>query len=266
MDLGIYHADPHPGNLLVTDSGGLILLDFGMVGHLDNTTKRQLRRMFVAIAERNPSDLVESLHGLGMVRPRANRARLKRMVHYLLDRYYAETLNQLADLDIPALLRDFESLLRDDAIQVPGEFAFLGRAIAILIGLAISLDPSINLVTLFAPFARRFVTEEDGGATAFAVQRIQKWAQTTLDLPITSHRVLRQIELGDIEARVEWPQGREELARLKVSIRGLTQAIYLVGLSAAGAWLWGQGRLGLARIFFGLAVGIWVIYWIRGRR
>ncbi|MDA8193109.1 MAG: AarF/UbiB family protein [Thermaerobacter sp.] len=266
MDIGVFHADPHPGNILVSPDGSLVLLDYGMVGSLDTSTKRLLRRLFVAISDRSPGELVESLHGLGMIRPQANRARLKRTVSYLLDRYYAETLNQLADLDIPSLFRDFEALLRDESIQVPGEFAFLGRAIAILIGLAISLDPTINLITLFAPFARRFVTEESGGLSGYAIQKAQKWGRTIWELPSLSTQILRQIEAGEIETRIDWPEGHADLKTLGRTVRGLTQSVYLVGFSATGAWLWALGHLTAGRLFFALAGLSLLVGYLRGRR
>ena len=253
MDAGIFHADPHPGNILVDHAGQLILLDYGMVGTLDPLTKKHLRRLFVAISERNPGSLVQSLDSLGMIRPEANRVHIKRQVGYLLDRYYAETLDQLRGLDIPSLLKDFEALLREQPIQVPGEFAFLGRAIAILVGLATGLDPEINLVELFAPYAQRFVTEDHGGTMGYARQRIQRWGQTIVSLPELSSRVLHQVESGDMEAKIHWDQGSLLLRRLTRTLHGITHAIYVVGFVMVGAWLLTSGHPDYARWSFGVA-------------
>ncbi len=261
MDAGIFHADPHPGNILVDTAGNLVLLDYGMVGTLDALTKRHLRGLFVAISERNAGSLVDSLDNLGMIRPEANRAQIRRQVSYLLDRYYAETLDQLRGLDIPSLLRDFESLLRSQPIQVPGEFAFLGRAIAILVGLATGLDPDINLVELFAPYAKRFVTEDHGGTVGYARQRIERWGQTIITLPELSNRILRQVESGDLEGKINWDQGAERLHRLTGAVRGLTHSLYVMGLVIAGTLfvttdhpMYGHWCFGLAGIAFLLSV------------
>lgn len=263
MDVGIFHADPHPGNILVDKSGQLILLDYGMVGTLDPLTKKHLRSLFVAISERNAGTLVQSLESLGMIRPEANRANLKRQIGYLLDRYYAETLDQLRTLDISSLLKDFEALLREQPIQVPGEFAFLGRAIAILVGLATGLDPEINLVELFAPYAKRFVTEDHGGTIGYARQRIQRWGQTIVSLPELSSRVLHQVESGEIEAKIHWDQGTPLLRRLTRTMRGVTQAIYVMGFVIVGAWFLTSGHLGYARWSFGLAAFAFLLSVVR---
>lgn len=266
MDLGVYHADPHPGNILVADDGTLVLLDYGMVGALDLAARRQIRRLFVAVSERNPSQLVASLNALGMVRPLANQSKLRRQVGYLLDRYYAETLSQLADLDIANLLRDFEELLRDEAIQVPGHFAFLGRAIAILVGLAMSLDPNINLVALFTPYARRFVTEDAGGLPGYALSRIQNWGKTVVELPVLTTHLLRQAEAGELQTRVEWAQGDRDLKDVRAAIRHLTYSLYVVGFAIVGAWMFASGHYLARDFFFGLSGFAFMLNLARRRR
>ncbi|PSR33237.1 MAG: ABC transporter [Sulfobacillus benefaciens] len=266
MDVGLYHADPHPGNMLVDPQGSIVLLDYGMVGSIDPITKRHIRHLFVAISEHNAGALVESLDGLGMILPDANRAHLKRQVTYLLDRYYAETLDQLRGLDIPSLLRDFENLLRNQAIQVPGEFAFLGRAIAILVGLATELDPQINLVELFAPYAKRFVTEDHGGTLGYAQKRVQRWGQTVLTLPELSDRVLRQVEAGDLEAKIHWDQGSHLIRRLVRSMHSLTQSIYVIGFVLAGTLLLINKFPIYAKIAFTLAILSFLLGMVRRNR
>ncbi|PSR27277.1 MAG: ABC transporter [Sulfobacillus thermosulfidooxidans] len=231
MESGIFHADPHPGNILVTKDAKLILLDYGMIGIIDQASRKQIRRLFVAVSKRNATELQASMEALGMVRPDADRAQLRRQIQYLLDRYYAETLDELKSLDLVALLRDFENLLRTQPIQVPGQFAFLGRAIAILVGLATGLDPDINLVELFAPYAKRFVTEDRGGTWGYAKHVVMDMTKTLVDLPELSHRILKQVENGELEAKVEWKQGTSQLHSLYRGIRGLIQSIYVVGFS-----------------------------------
>ena len=265
MESGVYHADPHAGNILVDPKGDLILLDYGMVGSLDIATKRNIRRFFVAVSTRDPGTLLQAMAALGMLRPDADMTRLRRRVGYLLNRYYAETLDQLGHLDIPQLLRDFETVLRDQAIQVPGQFAFLGRAIAILVGLATALYPEINLVELFAPYAHRFVTEESGGTAAFLAHQAERYGRTWAELPLLSAKVLRRMEQGELETRVEWTQGSQGLHHLHSAVRGLTAGVYAAASLVSGVLLLPHHPW-IARILFALAVIIIINRWWRGRR
>ena len=265
LESGVYHADPHAGNILVAADGSLILLDYGMVGSLDSATKRNIRHLFVAVSERNPGNLLAAMSALGMIRPDAELTPLRRRISYLLDRYYAETLDQLGQLDIPQLIRDFEAILRDQAIQVPGYFAFLGRAIAILVGLATAIYPEINLVDLFAPYAQRFVTEEAGGPAGYVSRQAQKYVRTVAELPIAAAQMLHTLQQGELEMQIQWIKGSQELQQVRKHTQGIAASIYSVGFVLAGVlalshhpWL---GRILLATGAIALVGG-----WLKRRR
>lgn len=264
LESGIYHADPHAGNLFVGPQGELILLDYGMVGSLDIALKRNIRRLFVAVSSRDPGALLDSMAALGMIRPDADMTQLRRRISYLLDRYYAETLDQLGSLDIPQLLRDFEAVLRDKAIQVPGQFAFLGRAIAILVGLATAVYPEINLVELFAPYAQRFVTEESGGAAGYVSRQAQRYVRTLGELPILSSKVLHRMNRGDLETQIRWARGSRELDRLNAGVRGVSRALYVSGFTVAGV-LALSSHPWIGRSLLVLAALMLVTGWLRRR-
>ncbi|NMP22688.1 ABC1 kinase family protein [Sulfobacillus harzensis] len=253
LESGLYHADPHAGNLLVDDDGRIVLLDYGMVGSLDLATKRHIRHIFVAVSTRDPGALIEAMSAIGMIRPDADIAALRRRLSYLFDRYYAETLDQLGNLDIPQMLRDAESILRDQAIQVPGYFAFLGRAIAILVGLSTAIYPEINLIELFTPYVRRFVTEEAGGTAGYMAQHAKRYARTLAELPLLSAKVLHTLDQGNLETQIEWVRGQTELARVNRSVRLLSSNLSAVGLVIAGVMALGNHTLWLGRVL--LAIG-----------
>ncbi len=256
---GFYHADPHPGNIWVNQQGQLLLFDYGMVGTLDLGFKRQMRKLFIAVAQHNSKALLDSMESLGMVLPRADRVRLRERLRYMLDRYYAETLNQLADLDIARLLHDFAELLHDDAIQVPGELAFLGRTIAILVGLATALDPDINLISLFAPYTQRFMTEEHGGVAGFAADRVRGVAADVAELPELSNRVLHRLDEGDIETQIRWLDGVREIRQLRRSLDRLTHALYVLGFLFIALLLYERGQTDFAALALA-ASAAWTAY------
>jgi predicted unusual protein kinase regulating ubiquinone biosynthesis (AarF/ABC1/UbiB family) len=237
MDSGFFHADPHPGNLLVQPDGTLVLLDFGMVGQLSPAVRRQIRRLFVGLSERRPGVVVDSLLALGVLHPEADRRRLRSRVAYLLERYYAETLQDMRQTDVESLLADVEQVIREEPIQFPAQFAFLGRAVSMLVGVATHLDPTVNLVSLFAPYARRFVTQDAGGTAGYALGRARDWGQSLTALPPMLARVLHRVEDGELEGTVRWPDGEQALKGLEARLDAVAGAIYTVGLIALGIWL-----------------------------
>jgi predicted unusual protein kinase regulating ubiquinone biosynthesis (AarF/ABC1/UbiB family) len=263
LDAGFYHADPHPGNILVRPGGEVVLLDYGMVGRIELAQKRQIRRLFVAVTLRQPNELVESLRALGMIRPQADLSRLRREVRYLLDRYYAETLDQLARLDVVRLMRDLEGLLRDQSVQIPGEFAFLGRAIAILVGLATALDPEINVVKLFSPYVERLMTEERGGWSHVVRSNLRKWTTSAAATPDLFFHLLQQLENGEFEAR--WPQGETKWQETVRALGSLGRSVYVSALLLSATLLYLHGRVALAAIALAIAILLVLWGWSQGR-
>ncbi len=266
MDTGFFHADPHPGNILVDGDGRIVLLDHGMTGRIPQVARRQIRRLFVGVSERRASLIVDSLLALGVVRPDADIRRLRARAGYLLERYYAETLTDVTQLDLDSLFHDLEQLVRDEPIQFPASFAFLGRAISMLMGLAEMLDPSVNLINLFRPYAERFVTEDAGGRIGYLAHRVQDWAGSVVALPPVALRVLRQAEDGELETAIRWSAGTEALNRLGRQVGGLIAALYVTGFSVLGIWLLTLGWTESAYFAFGWA-GLQLVWrWYRNRR
>lgn len=263
LDAGFYHADPHPGNILVRPGGEVVLLDYGMVGRIELAQKRQIRRLFVAVTLRQPNELVESLRALGMIRPQADLNRLRREVRYLLDRYYAETLDQLARLDVIRLMRDLEGLLRDQSVQIPGEFAFLGRAIAILVGLATALDPEINVIELFSPYVERLMTEERGGWSHVVRSNLRKWTASAAATPDLFFHLLQQLENGEFEAR--WPQGERRWQETTRALGSLGRSVYVSALLLSATLLYLHGRATMAAIALAIALLLVLWGWNQGR-
>ena len=81
---GLFPADPHPGNLWIADDGALILLDFGMVAHVEPTTRRHLVRTALAAVSRDADGVVRGFHDLGIVEPGADTTTIRNLVEVIL--------------------------------------------------------------------------------------------------------------------------------------------------------------------------------------
>ncbi len=101
----IFHADPHPGNISVTDDGKLILYDYGMVGRLDNETRLRLIRLYLALVEKDPPRTVNAMNDLGMLTPDFNRSVIEKGIELTVramhgkkpDEMEVESLMELAN-------------------------------------------------------------------------------------------------------------------------------------------------------------------------
>jgi ubiquinone biosynthesis protein len=146
-------ADPHPGNFFVLDGGRIGLMDFGMVGRLDDTTKAALLRIAVAVSRRDPDRLVDALFGAGLGGAFASRAALKRDLGHLVNRHMNRPLK---DIVAREFVNEMHEIFRRHRLQVPAELAQLIKLVAMSEGLGVQLDPEFRLFEFAAPYFQEF--------------------------------------------------------------------------------------------------------------
>jgi predicted unusual protein kinase regulating ubiquinone biosynthesis (AarF/ABC1/UbiB family) len=154
---GFFHADPHPGNLLVQDDGTIVIVDFGMVVPVAKTLRRQLARTAFAGIRRDADGLVDGFYALGVVGPEADRTVLRELVDALLEVAYAP---DTTSVDRIALLADrvMHTLYRFP-VTLPSDLVYFARTAALIEGLGARYDARFNGVTFASPVALRLQRE-----------------------------------------------------------------------------------------------------------
>jgi len=210
FEVGFFHADPHPGNIFVQkgtpESGPIIaFVDFGMVGTLTTSMKKALKDLFLGFLARDSHGLVNALKRLGFIGEGANMASIERGVALMLERYYGISLDEARDLDFPEVGQDIENLLYGQPFQIPAQFAFTGRAVATLSGVATGLAPEFNLIDVALPYAQNFLglNAEGAGQTIQQVlSQVLDTGRKLLALPDALERVITKLETGQVEVKL----------------------------------------------------------------
>lgn len=270
---GFFHADPHPGNIFVkpgtSDSGPIIeFVDFGMVGRLTKSMKKSMKDVFLSFLLRDSHGLVAALSQLGFIGEGANAAALERGLALMMEQYYGMTLGEARAMDIPEVADDVAKLMYDQPFQIPAQFAFTGRAITTLVGVATGLAPAFNFVDVATPYARSFLGLDAGGIGDM-LRNLPNQALETgrllLRLPKALEHLINRLETGQIEVRLapEAPvnghgrgrRGRRNNHRENGSSVGGLSWISLFTISlAGGALLLAYAHLAIPGWFFlGLA-------------
>lgn len=153
---GVFHADPHPGNLLVDTEGRIILLDFGMVIDVNIETRRALFQTIIAAIRKDPEATADGFFTLGLVAPGTPRETMVALVRVLLDIAYSESAMQeraraLAD----RVLRE----LFDWPIVLPGELVYFARTAALIEGVGARYDSNFNSIRVASPVVVRLRRE-----------------------------------------------------------------------------------------------------------
>ena len=147
---GLFHADPHSGNILVTPDGRIGLVDFGMVGRLSEDLRAQLATSFIALTKKDLDVIADIYTEIGVVSPDSDLERLKRDLQEALDRYYGIPTRCL---DVRRCFSDALRIARDHHILLPRDFVLLGKSFVTMAMMARELDPDFDLSSLAKPYA-----------------------------------------------------------------------------------------------------------------
>ena len=152
---GLFHADPHPGNLLVQPQGGtLVFIDFGMMGIVSDDQKERMIEIFVDVVNRRPENLKENLVALGFLRSDARWDEIVPLANELFKTVFGAADRRYTFRDTTNL---FAPLLYEYEFRIPVNFAYITRAIMILEGISRQLDPDFDIWAVSAPYAARMM-------------------------------------------------------------------------------------------------------------
>ncbi len=153
---GLFHADPHPGNIHVLPGNIICIFDFGMAGRLDDELKLHLTELLLCVLHRDVDRLIMQLLYSGELHDESNLKNLKRDLTEFIDDYYDILLQ---DLKIGKLLIDFVEILTEYQIKFPSNLMLLSRALFVMEGMGKQLDPDFNMVEQLRPFAEQIIKD-----------------------------------------------------------------------------------------------------------
>lgn len=159
LEDGFFHADPHPGNLLVMPDGRLAFFDFGMVGRITPKLQAKMIDAFFHVVAKDPEGIAQDLIDLDFLKPGADessvRAVVKRMFTFHLDL-------KLKDVNFKELTYDLADVMYDYPFRLPANFTYIMRALMTLEGIGIVTDPDFNFFLTAKPYAKEFMLRREG--------------------------------------------------------------------------------------------------------
>ncbi len=241
LDDGFYHADPHPGNVLVRSDGVIQLIDFGMVGSLPARSREQYARLVLGLVKRDAAGIVRALKDLGFLGPGADTKALTDLIEPYVTALVGDvagfyTGSSMVDsmmrgkLDLavdPASLAEIQHFIFTQPITLPGRTTFLGKALVTVIGLCLRLDPAMDLIAAGAPHVT-------GGSPLGAVHDLVGQGKDLVGglLPTAFHLISVAQKLDDGSLEVELGQALER--RLAQGQARQTRRIVRAILAGAG--------------------------------
>jgi predicted unusual protein kinase regulating ubiquinone biosynthesis (AarF/ABC1/UbiB family) len=187
---GKFHADPHPGNIMVKADGTIVLIDFGMVGVIKKKDAMHIRDIVVGIMLKDYDKVVRALEGMRFLLPHADKEQITETIKMLVDTYSENGIKAQDTKVVEEIMTDIEKLVNEQPIQLPSEYAFLGRAISTFIGNLYTLDPKIDLLEMGSPIIKQWLKENMDGAKDTVINFAKSSLKPLISLPNQIQQIL----------------------------------------------------------------------------
>ena len=159
LEDGFFHADPHPGNLLVMDTGHLAFFDFGMVGRITPQLQSKMIDSFFHVVGRDIEGLAQDLINLNFLKPGVDPESVRPVVEGLF-RHYINL--KLGDVNFKELTYDLAEVMYEYPFRLPSNFTYVIRALMTLEGIGLVTDPGFSFFETARPYAKEFMLKREG--------------------------------------------------------------------------------------------------------
>lgn len=159
LEDGFFHADPHPGNLLVMPDGRLAFFDFGMVGRITPQLQAKMIDAFFHVVSKDPGGIAQDLIDLDFLKPGTRHDVIKPVVEKMFQFHFNL---KLKDVNFKELTYDLADVMYDYPFRLPSNFTYIMRALMTLEGIGIVTDPEFNFFETAKPFAKEFMLRREG--------------------------------------------------------------------------------------------------------
>jgi len=272
---GFFHADPHPGNLLLSREKGLCLLDWGMIGRLTENDRYELFHLINSVVERDSASLADALISISTSHTDVDRRALERGLLEILD-YYGSL--PLKEINVGKLLLDMTAILRGHRLRLPPDLVIMIRALVTAEGAARLIYPDLNVVLEVQGYVRQLATRQAKPGILWRRLRssISQFITVQRQVPRRLAQIANKIERGELAIRFEHENLGGLIHALENTASRLTLGIIIgamvIGSSmiittGAGPSLFGFPALGIVGYLFSGLLGLWLAFnIIRSRR
>ena len=199
---GFYHADPHPGNVLLMDGNVIGLLDFGMVGRIDERLHEDIEEMLLAVGNRDAEHLTSIIVRVGAVPPELDRATLCTDMADFLFHYGSQSLDEF---NLSGALNDMTEMIRRYHISLPARIAMLIKVLVTLEGTSRHLSPRFSLMEAMQPYRKKMLLRRfSPGRRIRKLRRLLSELEHMVEvLPRGVVEILQQVQSGKFDVHLD---------------------------------------------------------------
>jgi predicted unusual protein kinase regulating ubiquinone biosynthesis (AarF/ABC1/UbiB family) len=220
---GVFHADPHPGNLAVADDGALIFYDFGMSGTVASTIQQQIVEFYVAVANQDIEQILDTLVEMGTLSPTADRQVMGDVMELAIADARGEEIEQYR---VNEIIAQVESTIYEFPLRLPRELALILRVATVVEGVCISLDADFDFISVATDYLSEegYMQESVQRVARGAATQVQETSRALFEVPPKLNDILDEVNREKFTVNVRLEDENDVLDRLA---RRLTYGILL---------------------------------------
>jgi ubiquinone biosynthesis protein len=278
---GVFHADPHPGNILVHPDGSFTMLDLGAIGRLAPGVREGVPMFWQGVIRRDPDQIAAGLRMAGLISRDENDDQVAERAISYFQRRFLEQMHMeswsLKDIQVDMRTRidalvdlnkldiSFRDLTR--AFTVPKEWVLFERASILMLGLCTEIDPNMNPLHTVGPFLQQFVVGKDGDVKGQLTGAVREMAMSAIAIPDKANRFLERANRGEVQFQMAGL--RDSALLLYAAVQQLLFGLLATLSGFLSAWLFDRDRASQA-VIAGIVAAAFLLAMLfavaRGRR
>ncbi|MZQ83239.1 phosphotransferase [Paenibacillus sp. 5J-6] len=227
---GLFHADPHPGNIVIQPGEVIALLDFGMVGRLTVESKFHFSSLIIALMRQNTDGVIKAIYRIGLIDEELDMAELRFDIEELRERYFRVPLSRVS---LGGVVNDLFEVAYKYHIRIPADFILLGKTFITIEGVVTKLDPTISIVKIAEPFGLQLLLERlrPKNLTSSLLKDVTDYGHLLIDFPRQSREFFSLMKKGKLHMNISVPDAYDFLRKLDRIGNRITFGIVLLSFS-----------------------------------
>jgi ubiquinone biosynthesis protein len=275
FEFGVFHSDPHPGNMFMLPGNVVVAIDFGQVARLRQRDRDLLGDLVLAIVDQEPHQIIRAVETAGLIDDETDTEALLADAEELIDRYYHRPLK---DIPLRDVISQIFRLIREHHLRPPAQFTMMLKSLMTIESMAMELDPQFDIIAALKPHARRYKLEQIDPRRLFhRVSHVLRDAgNLAARMPADARVLLAKARKGEFQLRVHHEHLEELTHTLDKSSNRISFALIIAALLVASSMLTPQEGfvlglvplqvLGVVGYCVAAVLGFWLLVSIlRGR-
>ena len=214
---GVFHADPHPGNLAVQDDGTLVFYDFGMSGRVDPFIQEKIVEFYLAVAQQDTDAILDTLVEMGTLSPEADREVMSEVMELAIADARGEDIEQYR---VQQIVSQVEDTIYEFPLRLPPNLALVLRVATVVEGVCVTLDPDFDFIDVATSYLgeRGYIEQGAREAVEQAGQQLNETTRSLFRVPPKLEDVLTTMDRGDLTVEVALPDDPPLARRLALRL------------------------------------------------